>query len=393
MIRTNAARLAGVAMLAAGAAIALSVPAIAGPAALNAASPANTESYPAELLQAVQRDLGLNADQARTRLATDAKSGEIENKARDAVGAAFAGAWIDSTTGKVTVGVTDGAKADAVRSAGADARVVRFSQQQLAGTKSVLDDLKAPASITGWRVDDATNTVVVEVNRTQRDAAAEAFLATARGLSEAVRVDEVTETPRPLYNVRGGDAWYIGTSGRCSVGFSATDSGGGKHFVTAGHCTTGTGTTANGYNRVAMGRINGSTFGSGGDYGKVDVTSASWALVGTVNHYGGSDVAVRGSSETAVGGAICRSGSTTGWHCGTVQAKNQTVNYPQASVRGLTRTNVCAEPGDSGGSWITGNQAQGVTSGGSGNCSSGGTTYFQPVNKALTAYGLRLVLG
>jgi hypothetical protein len=57
-------------------------------------------------------------------------------------------------------------------------------------------------------------------------------------------------------------------------------------------------------------------------------------------------------------------------------------------VSGLIRTNVCAEPGDSGGSLVAGNQAQGVTSGGSGNCSSGGTTYFQPVTEALSRYGV-----
>jgi streptogrisin C len=73
-----------------------------------------------------------------------------------------------------------------------------------------------------------------------------------------------------------------------------------------------------------------------------------------------------------------------------VQAKNSTVNYPQGTVTGLTRTNACAEPGDSGGSWLSGAQAQGVTSGGSGNCTSGGTTYFQPVNEILSAYGLTL---
>ena len=38
-------------------------------------------------------------------------------------------------------------------------------------------------------------------------------------------------------------------------------------------------------------------------------------------------------------------------------------------------------------------QAQGVTSGGSGNCTVGGTTYFQPVNEILSAYGLSLVTG
>jgi streptogrisin C len=59
-------------------------------------------------------------------------------------------------------------------------------------------------------------------------------------------------------------------------------------------------------------------------------------------------------------------------------------------VSGLSRSNACAEPGDSGGSWITGNQAQGVTSGGSGNCSSGATMWFQPVNEILGVYGLSL---
>src|SRR4051812_11970880 len=152
MIRTSAARLTGVALLAAGAAIALSVPAIAGPAAVNVASPADTESYSPELLQAVQRDLGLNADQARTRLANDANSGTLETKVKDALGDKFAGAWIDSVSGKLTVGTTDAAKSDTARALGADVRVVRFSQQQLAGTQAALDTLKAPASITSWRV-------------------------------------------------------------------------------------------------------------------------------------------------------------------------------------------------------------------------------------------------
>ncbi|HEX2773599.1 MAG TPA: S1 family peptidase, partial [Micromonosporaceae bacterium] len=106
--------------------------------------------------------------------------------------------------------------------------------------------------------------------------------------------------------------------------------------------------------------------------------------------YSGGNVTVAGSSEAAVGASVCRSGSTTGWRCGTIQSKNATVNYAQGSVSGLTRTNACAEPGDSGGSWLSGQQAQGVTSGGSGNCTSGGTTYFQPVNEILSAYGLTL---
>ncbi|WP_446723552.1 trypsin-like serine protease [Micromonospora sp. S4605] len=40
----------------------------------------------------------------------------------------------------------------------------------------------------------------------------------------------------------------------------------------------------------------------------------------------------------------------------------------------MTRTNVCAEPGDSGGAWLSGDQAQGVTSGGSAGAEGGGTS-------------------
>lgn len=106
-----------------------------------------------------------------------------------------------------------------------------------------------------------------------------------------------------------------------------------------------------------------------------------------VNDFNGGAVPVNGSQEAPVGASICRSGSTTGAFCGVIQAKNATVNYPEGTVTGLTQTNVCAEPGDSGGSWISGDQAQGVTSGGAGDCTAGGVTFFQPVNEILRSTG------
>jgi streptogrisin C len=384
MNRTSAVRLATAVLLATGTATALSVPAVAAPAAPHGASQADTESYPAGLLQAAQRDLGLNAEQVTARLASDTRAGEVESAARSAVGNAYAGSWINAATGKLVVAVTDSAKAGAARAAGADAQYVAFSHRHLTGAKSTIDTLSAPESVTGWWVDEPTNSVVVEVNRLERDAAAESFLASAKSVSPAVRVVEVDHSPTTLYNTRGGDAYYIG-SGRCSVGFAV--SGG---FVTAGHCGR-TGSATTGYNRVSQGTFAGSSF-PGNDYAWVR-TNSNWTSTPYVNRYNGSNVRVSGSSEAAVGAAICRSGSTTGWRCGTVQAKNQTVRYAQGAVYGMTRTNACAEPGDSGGSWVAGSgysQAQGVTSGGSGNCSSGGTTYFQPVNEILSAYGLSL---
>jgi streptogrisin B len=56
----------------------------------------------------------------------------------------------------------------------------------------------------------------------------------------------------------------------------------------------------------------------------------------------------------------------------------------------LIQTNVCAEPGDSGGPLYDGTKALGLTSGGSGDCTSGGTTFFQPAREAANAYGVTI---
>ena len=64
------------------------------------------------------------------------------------------------------------------------------------------------------------------------------------------------------------------------------------------------------------------------------------------------------------------------------------MNYAEGSVYGLIRTTVCAEGGDSGGPLYSGTVAYGLTSGGSGNCTSGGVTYFQPVTEPLGVYGV-----
>ncbi|GAA0806798.1 S1 family peptidase [Spirilliplanes yamanashiensis] len=375
--------------LAVTAAIALPVGALAVATALPAAAELNpspvTAVAPADaanpqMLAALARDLRVTPDKARARLSAEDKAARADLRLRKALGAAYAGSWLSADATTFTVAVTDAAQAATVTAAGATAKVVTRSGADLDATKARLDAAaaKAPAgAVPGWYVDPARNAVVVLARG--GDKAAKAFVKAA-GVS-GVAVVASAEAPRPLYDTRGGDAYYIG-SGRCSVGFSVT--GG---FVTAGHCGS-TGAATTGFNRVAQGTFRGSSF-PGNDYAWVQ-TNSNWVSQPWVNNYSGGNVTVAGSTEAAVGASICRSGSTTGWRCGTVQAKNSTVNYPQGTVTGLTRTNACAEPGDSGGSWLSGQQAQGVTSGGSGNCSTGGTTYFQPVNEILSAYGLTL---
>lgn len=335
-----------------------------------------------EMFAALQRDLRLTAEQARTRLARDSRAVRVDGQLRAELGPRFAGSWLDATAGTLVVAVTDAAGAEKVTAAGARPKVVARSAAQLARTKDRLDRAAAvaPDAVTSWYVDEVSNSVVVAA----RSADAARAFAAAGGLGERdVRVVESAEAPRPLYDVRGGDAFYMG--GRCSVGFSVV--GG---FVTAGHCGA-TGTVTTGFNQVAQGTFAGSSF-PGNDYAFVKV-DAAWTAQPFVNDYRGGNVIVAGGQEAPIGSAICRSGSTTGWHCGTVETQNVTVAYPQGQVSGLTRTDVCAEPGDSGGSWISGDQAQGVTSGGSGNCTSGGTTYFQPIGEILSVYNLALVTG
>lgn len=315
----------------------------------------------------------------QARLADEARAGKADLTLRKSLGGAYAGGWLSADAKTFTVGVTSEAQAVKVRAAGATPRLVARSLTQLDAVKAKLDAAatKAPKTVPGWYVDVTTNQVVV-LAKSGADAAA--FVKRAGADAAAVRIEASAETPVPYIDVIGGNAYYIGGS-RCSVGFSVN--GG---FVTAGHCgTTGSTTTQ------PSGTFAGSSF-PGNDYAWVRVNAGNTPR-GLVNNYAGGTVTVSGSTDAAVGASVCRSGSTTGWHCGTIQARNSSVTYPQGTVSGLIRTNVCAEPGDSGGSLIAGNQAQGVTSGGSGNCSSGGTTYFQPVNEILQAYSLTLVTG
>ncbi|MFD3945483.1 S1 family peptidase [Streptomyces sp. NPDC058579] len=335
------------------------------------------------LIAAMQRDLGLTEQGARTRLAQEKAAFAVQPSAERAAGADFAGTWFDADSGRLTVAVTNRQKAEAVRKTGADARVVTHSAARLDAVKRRIDRLKAPAAVGSWHVDVRTNQVVVQV-AADRAAKADvkAFLDRARAAGP-VRVEKVNATPATFAaGTVGGDPYYTHQY-RCSIGFSVY--GG---FVTAGHCGT-PGTFVRGWDGSDMGWFQGSSF-PGDDMAWVSTGYGWWTVPVVIGWGQTSDRLVRGSWEAPVGSSICRSGSTTKWHCGTVLGKNETVNYDVGAVHQMTRTDVCAEGGDSGGSFITGDQAQGVTSGGWGNCSSGGNTWFQPVNEILGRYGLTL---
>ncbi|MFB7365816.1 carbohydrate-binding protein [Streptomyces hydrogenans] len=354
-----------------------------GPGTLSAARALGAADAPPELLAAMGRDLGLTRAQAERRLVNEAEAGAAAARLRDRLGGSFAGAWVaGAESGSLTVATTRAADLAAIRAAGAEAALVRHGLPALERAKAALDRA-ATADAPVRYVDVRANALVVEETR----AGAGDRLVAATGVpADLVRVVRSDEAPRPLYDLRGGDAYYMGGGGRCSVGFPVTR-GTTQGFATAGHCGRA-GQTTSGFNQVAQGSFQGSIF-PGNDMAWVAANS-SWTATPYVKGAGGANVQVTGSVLQPVGASVCRSGSTTGWHCGTIQQHNTSVTYPEGTISGVTRTTVCAEPGDSGGSYISGSQAQGVTSGGSGNCSSGGTTYFQPLNPILSTYGLTL---
>ncbi|QNS08362.1 alpha-lytic protease prodomain-containing protein [Streptomyces xanthii] len=360
--------------------------ATADPASHRAPSAAQTmrtaEASPA-VIHAMQRDLGISEKQAYARLANEAEAGATAGRLRLTLGRDFAGAWVrGADSGSLTVATTDAKDVAAIEARGATAAVVGHSLADLDAAKARLDRAAAKQGTTdtpAWYVDVRSNTLVVEA---VRPAAARPLLSAAGVDASLVRVVKTSEQPRPLYDLRGGDAYYMG-GGRCSIGFPVTR-GTTQGFATAGHCGRA-GTSTSGYNQVAQGTFQASIF-PGNDMAWVAANS-SWTATPVV---AGNAQQVAGSTQATVGSSVCRSGSTTGYHCGTVQQLNTSVTYPEGTISGVTRTSVCAEPGDSGGSFISGSQAQGVTSGGSGNCTSGGTTYFQPINPLLQNYGLTL---
>ncbi len=302
------------------------------------------------------------------------------------LGSRTAGSYRDLSTGRMVITVTDSAAARTVAAAGAVPKMVRYSGVTLA---AVIASLNKNARIVGtsWAVDPVANQVVVSIDATVTGAKLARMAAATKSYGSAVRIERVAGTLSP--RIRGGDAIYAAGGGRCSLGFNVLI-GTTRYLLTAGHCTNIASTWyTNSSQTTVLGTRTGTSF-PGNDYGIIRHTNAGVSTPGVVNRYNGTNQDITQSGNAFVNQSVQRSGSTTGLRSGRVTALNATVNYAEGSVFGLIKTTVCAEPGDSGGSLFAGTTALGLTSGGSGNCTFGGTTYFQPVTEALSVYGARV---
>ncbi|GAB2749667.1 S1 family peptidase [Streptomyces bullii] len=310
-------------------------------------------------------------------------AGKLASTLAKDLGADAAGTYYDAQAKSLVVNVVDQAAAQTVEEAGARARLVENSLAELKSARTTLEqDATIPG--TSWVADPKTNKVVVTADRTVSKAEWAKLTKVVDGLGSVAELKRTKGEFKPF--IAGGDA-ITGGGGRCSLGFNVVK-GGQPFFLTAGHCTESVSTWSDSSGKQ-IGTNEASSF-PGDDYGLVKYT-ADVAHPSEVNLYNGSTQKITGATAATVGMKVTRSGSTTQVHSGTVTGLDATVNYGNGDiVNGLVQTDVCAEPGDSGGSLFAGDKAVGLTSGGSGDCSSGGETFFQPVTEALTATGTQI---
>ncbi len=381
-------------------------------AAMTASAAGPSDNLPAAVRAALQRDLGLSQAQLAQYLKVERLANVQEKQLATAQGRNFAGSWIErKADGSFRVVVATTSLRPQKAAGDVEIRNARRSLAELDASKAQLDAVLArpgrvPAGVYGWYVDLPGNSLVVSVGKGHEQAGID-FVAASGADAAAVRVEVAEEQPSLRVDLKGGHG-YLRNPGdgylyACSIGFPVTQGG----YVTAGHCGDAGEVVYYEPSQWTLGPSIGSFVASsfpapgqtGNDYAWVR-TTAGHTLLPSVYGYGSGDVTVRGGTEAPVGAAICRSGRTSGWRCGTIEAKNQTVNYSSGeTILNLTRTTACSEGGDSGGSYITGaGQAQGVLSGGSGSCkgkqpNNRTRSFYQPLLPILQSYNLTLLTG
>jgi streptogrisin D len=326
-----------------------------------------------------QANAAPTSDTPELKVLSSPEAGALAATLTDQLGSEAAGSYYDAETGKLVVNVVDSSAIESVQAAGAEARVVEHTMAELNEVKAEVDGFAVPG--TSWSVNPVSNSVQVKVDSTVTGAEYRQVADAVEALGDMASIERVEGEYQPY--IEGGDPIYA-SGARCSLGFNVTLSDGSPGFLTAGHC----GNISSSWqdeSGAELGQVQESVF-PGSDYAILAYT-ADVDHPSSVDLYDGTFQDITESGEAVVGQEVTRSGSTTGVTSGEVTALDVSVQYAEGTVDGTIETTVCAEPGDSGGALFAGTTALGLTSGGSGDCSFGGTTFFQPTADALAATG------
>ncbi|MEN3584319.1 S1 family peptidase [Streptomyces sp. ZYX-F-203] len=339
---------------------------------------------------ASQDEDATGADAApRTLKAADAS--DLASRLSGLLGDAFAGAYYDADEQRLVVNVIAGDDNVIIQAkkAGAEVREVDNSIDELReGARTLRSEATIPG--TSWAVDPRTNKILVTADSTVTGEKWDTLESTVEKLGSDKAVLKKSAGTFETF-VSGGDAIFGGGS-RCSLGFNVTAGDGTPAFLTAGHCVVGAERWSD-ETGAPIGTVDQALFPGQGDFALVTYDDPAVDAPSEVN-VGSQVVPIGQAAEATVGQEVFRMGSTTGLSDGQVLGLDATVNYAEGTVTGLIQTDVCAERGDSGGSLFTRDGlAIGLTSGGSGDCTVGGQTFFQPVTTALAAVGATLGAG
>ncbi|QWF76680.1 S1 family peptidase [Amycolatopsis sp. CA-230715] len=285
------------------------------------------------------------------------------------LGASSGGFYLDQ--GKAVVNVLDDTAAQTVRDAGLTAKKVAHSFAALTAAKDSLDQVHDVPQ-TAWGIDTRANQVVVTIYSAATPATAAKVTAAANRLGDRARIEH--ETGKLELYIADGDA-IRNSSGRCSLGFNVKK-GSTPYLLTAGHCTNLGGTWSGG--DVTGARIVHSDC-PGADSGLL--TRPNGTGPGRINT---GQVISRAGTPT-VGERIQKQGSTTGGGSGTVKSVDQSVNFDVGVLNHEFGTSAHTDHGDSGGPAYDGSTGLGTLSGGNST-----TSYFYPLTRELSSYGVTL---
>ena len=242
----------------------------------------------------------------------------------------------------------------------------------------------AGVDVAGSRLDGTT--LVVNVMTSADVDEVEALGGVAEiGAPDIIDVSALEFTP--AIDVTGGEGYTWSTSAgsyQCSLGFAGYRISDGQPMaVTAGHCTSGmSGITGSilqftqsapgtsGTRGAAIGSPlpGASAFGGGNDGGLITLDAGVTPSASVLTWGGGvgaprasAPLPITGVGAAIVGATLCKSGSRTGWSCGTVLAVDYPLNVSGNTVNSIL-ANTCLQPGDSGGAGLIGQVAVGINS-------------------------------
>lgn len=355
-------------------------------------APAPAPALPAELVDALQRDLQISPERFLDDAQRSQELAKFAEKARKKFESVFAGVWLDDQ-GTATVGLTDGEKFDEARDAAEDSGFTvaktEHSETALEDQLGALGDwleTQPPAVadvIRGIAIDVVNNDVVVRAENVAGFELPE-FLEGVRVLfapgeltpESALDLQPIAGNAAPdaLF---GGDAYAAlggGEGLRCSLGFNAEDSSGRPLNITAGHCDPNrpqSGTRWASQVHQLLGETLGQHIGS---FEKTVLDGSDYALIRPSDEAAGrfenngvrvphaAPLPITGVADPIVGTPVCKSGLRTGYSCGVVTATDQNVEIGHRLLERGFSTNLCALQGDSGGTLVTGTLALGISS-------------------------------